>query len=109
MSRICTRLGTSLPAERSRTLLAGLREGAPPSLVEMARWKHDEHAVMAYFLLGCMGGIADGELMMAWSRGEREATISKDLAAREDAAKRTSASTTGTTTLPKALSPILRQ
>jgi hypothetical protein len=67
----------SMTESRSPDVLATVRKEALASLVEMARWKHEPHALPAYILLGRTAGIAEAELQAAWSNGERERIISK--------------------------------
>lgn len=65
----------NLTESRKPEMLAPLRQHAVPALVEMARWKHAEHALPAYILLGRTAGIAEKELQSAWSAGQREKII----------------------------------
>jgi hypothetical protein len=55
--------------------LAVLRRDTIPSLVEMARWKSEGHALPAFILLGRLAGLGDEEIFDAWKRGERERVI----------------------------------
>jgi len=64
-----------LSEKRDPALLASLRERALPSLIEMARWKSQGHALAAFLLLGRVGGMSEGEIHAAWGRGDREAVI----------------------------------
>lgn len=56
---------------------AQIRERALPALVEMARWRHPEHALPAYLLLGSLAGVPEEELERAWEAGEREAMLAR--------------------------------
>jgi hypothetical protein len=47
-----------------------LRERGLRSLEEMAHWRHLEHALPAYLLLGRLAGMDLTELEQAWARGE---------------------------------------
>lgn len=60
---------TEKPAEST---LKHIRERALPSLFEMARWKHLQHALPAYLLLGRVAVAPEAEMQQAWVRGERE-------------------------------------
>lgn len=67
----------NLTVSRKPDILRQVRQGALPALVEMARWKHHQHALPAYILLGRSGGIPEAELQAAWSKGERERIIAR--------------------------------
>lgn len=56
-----------------------IREGALPSLVEMARWKTLAHALPPYLLLGRIVGLPEDEVKAAWLRGDREWVIKQAL------------------------------
>lgn len=56
---------------------AQIRERALPALAEMARWRHLEHALPAYLLLGSLAGVPEEELERAWEAGEREAMLAR--------------------------------
>ncbi len=58
-------------------LIAKIRERALPSLFEMARWQHLEHALPAYLLLARVGGVNDDEAQGIWKRGERETLVQR--------------------------------
>ena len=47
-----------------------LRERGLRSLEEMAHWRHLEHALPAYLLLGRVAGMDIAGLEQAWARGE---------------------------------------
>jgi hypothetical protein len=64
-----------LTESRDPELLAKLRSRAIVSLVEMARWKSEGHAMPAFMILGRIGGRSDEDIQTAWTRGEREAII----------------------------------
>jgi hypothetical protein len=68
---------TTLTDTRDRATLDQLRERAFTSLVEMARWKHLEHALPGYILLGRVAGIPDEELQDAWKEGKRDQMIER--------------------------------
>jgi hypothetical protein len=67
----------TLTESRDEKILAQLRERALPSLVEMAKWKHPEHAVPGYILLGRVAGISEQELQDAWKEGKRDEIIAR--------------------------------
>jgi hypothetical protein len=67
----------TLTESRTPELLKQLRATALPSIVEMAKWKHEPHALSAYILLGRTAGIDENELQAAWSKGERERIIAR--------------------------------
>ncbi|HVW02402.1 MAG TPA: hypothetical protein VHB77_18755, partial [Planctomycetaceae bacterium] len=58
-----------------------LRTRSVPTLVEMARWNSEGHALMPFLLLGRVAGMSDTEVLQAWSTGKREAVISRALQA----------------------------
>ena len=58
-------------------LLDQIREGALPSLIEMARWKTLSHALPPYLLLGRVAGLPEEEVKAAWERGDREWLIAQ--------------------------------
>jgi hypothetical protein len=66
---------TELAARRDPALLASLCARALPSLVEMARWKSRLHAGAAFYLLGCIAGLPDGEIKKRWDTDDRDAVI----------------------------------
>lgn len=55
--------------------LANLKDRALPSLFEMARWQHLEHALPSFLVLGRVAGWKDERTQQAWSGGEREKTL----------------------------------
>ncbi len=59
---------------RNPALLALLRQHALTPLAEMARWKSD-HALAAFWVLGCLAGFSDQEIFADWNRGERGRVI----------------------------------
>jgi hypothetical protein len=65
----------TLTQTRDPQLLAGLRKYAMTSLVEMARWKSEGHAMPAFIILGRIGGLSEPDISDAWTRGNREAII----------------------------------
>jgi hypothetical protein len=71
----------TLTQTRDPQLLAALRKRALTSLVEMARWKSEGHAMPAFIILGRIGGASEADIFDAWTRGNREAVIA---AASED-------------------------
>jgi hypothetical protein len=71
----------TLTDTRDEKILEQLRERAMPALAEMANWKHLQHALPAYILLGRVGGLKEEELQDAWAKGERAAIIKKLMAA----------------------------
>ena len=62
-----------LTENRDAELINALRQQAPESLVEMARWK-SMHANPAFFILGRVGNFSDQEIQEAWD-GNREGLI----------------------------------
>jgi len=64
-----------LSAGRDPQLLASLREQALGSLVEMARWKNEGHAIAAFWLLGRIGGLSEDGIQQAWEHHDHEAVI----------------------------------
>ena len=72
---------TTLTDSRDPATLDQIRERALPSLIEMAKWKHLEHALPGYILLGRVAGIPENELQDAWKDGNRDQMIDRALAA----------------------------
>ncbi len=66
-----------LTAKRDVKLLALLREKALDSLIEMARWKIDGHAIMPFVILGRIGGLSEDEIGQSWTGGRREEFINR--------------------------------
>jgi hypothetical protein len=66
-------------ADKDAAILAELRQRSLPSLVEMARWKSEGHAMMAFLLVGRIAGLDDKEIYKAWGAGEREQVIARAL------------------------------
>ncbi len=62
---------------RDPLVLGPMRDRALDSLLEMARWKTLEHALPAFVLAGRIAGSSDQEIQDAWTRGDREAVLSK--------------------------------
>jgi hypothetical protein len=71
-----------LTARRDSSVLADLRGRALASLVEMARWSHDGHALGPYVVLARLAGVDDSEAFQAWQSGQREAIITRALSAK---------------------------
>lgn len=67
----------TLTDKRDPRVIGHLRERALPSLSEMARWKHLEHALPAFILLGRVAGINETAIQAAWAKGEREDWIQR--------------------------------
>jgi hypothetical protein len=65
----------SLTAGRDAGLLAQLRQETLASLVEMARWKSEGHALPAFIILGRLAGQSDEAAQAAFDRGDREIII----------------------------------
>jgi len=72
---------TTLTEKRDQKMLDQIRDRAFPSLVEMAKWKHPEHAIPGYILLGRVAGIPESELQDAWKDGKRDQVIERAIAA----------------------------
>jgi hypothetical protein len=64
-----------LSESRDATLLDQLRRQAMTSLIEMARWKSEGHAMPALLILGRIVGESDENVQAAWDHGERERII----------------------------------
>ena len=69
----------NLTDKRPDMIMTLLRERALPSLAEMARWKSLTHALGPYMLLGRVAGMSDEQLAESWTKGEREAVITRAL------------------------------
>lgn len=67
----------TLTDSRDPKTLRELRRRALPSLIEMARWKHLEHALPPYILLGRVLGMPEDQLQTAWSNNHRDTVIKK--------------------------------
>ena len=65
----------AMSADRDPELLAALRERALASLIEMARWKSEGHALPAFFILCRIAGYSDEAAYDLWERGDRDAVI----------------------------------
>lgn len=68
-----------LTEKRNPVILSSLRQGALPSLVEMAHWKALGHAMPSFTLLGRIGNFSEEEIKKAWSSGNRESLIGRIL------------------------------
>ena len=64
-----------LSGSRDPVLLTSIREQAVGSLVDMARWKSEGHAMPALIILGRIGGWSEEDIQSAWMRGERETVV----------------------------------
>jgi hypothetical protein len=64
-----------VPAEHP--VMARLREQSLPTLVEMARWNADAHALMPFLLIGRVAGMSDTEVLDAWTTGRRDEVINR--------------------------------
>ena len=65
----------AMSADRDPELLAALRERGLASLIEMARWKSEGHALPAFFILCRIAGYSDEAAYDLWERGDRDAVI----------------------------------
>jgi hypothetical protein len=63
--------------EFSEGTVAQIKERTLASLFEMARWRHLQHALPPYLLLGRVSGIAEKEMAAAWEAGEREQMLER--------------------------------
>lgn len=77
-----------LSSKRDPQLLTCLREQAPTSLIEMARWSHQGHANSARFMLGRIAGIEDQTLSTMLEKQDVEAIINAVTAQKNNRAKR---------------------
>lgn len=68
---------TTLTDTRDQATLDQIRERALPSIIEMAKWKHLEHALPGYILLGRVAGIPEDELQDGWKAGNRDQIIDR--------------------------------
>ena len=66
--------------KRDPALLKLLRERALTPLVEMARWRSQDHAQAPFWILGCIAGFSDQDIYSAWTHGDRERVIQAALA-----------------------------
>ena len=73
--RQAARALVTLTESRDAAVLADIRERSLPALVEMAQWKHLDHALPAFLLLGRISGASDQETQEQWSKGDRETLI----------------------------------
>jgi len=71
-----------LSESRDSTLLAELKRETLPSLIDMARWRSEGHAIAAFLILGRIAGMSDESVKTAWDRGERERVIDAARAAK---------------------------
>lgn len=69
----------NLTDSRDPRVLLQIKERAFDSIVEMAKWKHAEHSLPAYILLGRVSGFPEEDLQHAWSTGDRELMIKRAL------------------------------
>jgi hypothetical protein len=60
---------------RDMALLGQVRERALPALVEMARWRHLDHALPAFLLLGRIADLGEQQIQEEWTSGDREKLI----------------------------------
>jgi hypothetical protein len=67
----------TLTEQRDRKVLDHLREQAMRALAEMARWKHLEHALPAFILLGRVSGTPETAIQAEWAKGERARLIER--------------------------------
>lgn len=67
----------TLTEKRDPRVIGHLREQAIPALAEMARWKHLEHALPAFILLGRVAGINETEIQATWAKGDRAKLIDR--------------------------------
>ena len=67
----------TLTDSRDPRILAELRRRAMPSLIEMAQWKHLEHALPPYILLGRVLGMPENKLQEAWANNQRDTVIKR--------------------------------
>jgi hypothetical protein len=67
----------ALTSGRAPRVLDAVRRRAVPSLVEMARWKSDAHALPAFVILGRLTGMEEPTIWESWTRGERERIIAR--------------------------------
>jgi hypothetical protein len=58
-------------------LIGKIRDAAFESLVQMAQWRHLEHALPPYLLLCRVAGVSDAEAQSSWSAGERDKVIAQ--------------------------------
>ena len=68
-----------LSERRDPELLRKLRGEAMATLIEMARWKSEGHAIPALTLLGRIARQSDAAIQAALTRGERENIIREAL------------------------------
>jgi HEAT repeats len=69
-----------LTGNRDPALFKNLRKQALRSLIEMARWKSDGHAIPAFWLLGRISGLPEDQIQAAASsRADRVAVIESAL------------------------------
>ena len=66
-----------LTENRDSAILDRLRKDARESLIEMASWQYDGHALSAYILLGRVENLSDSEIMETWEEGKRYEVIAK--------------------------------
>jgi len=71
----------NLTETRDTRILVQMRDRAWDSIVEMARWKHAEHSLPAYILLGRVAGLPEEDMQHAWSTGDRDLMIKRAVTA----------------------------
>lgn len=58
-------------------LIGKIRDTGYDSLLQMAQWKHLEHALPPYLLLCRISGVSDDEAQAAWGAGERDRVVAR--------------------------------
>jgi hypothetical protein len=66
-----------LTETRDPMFLRRLEERGVTALLEMGRWKHLEHSLPAYLVLGRVAGIPEDELQAKWSDGQRDEVLAR--------------------------------
>jgi Fe-S-cluster formation regulator IscX/YfhJ len=69
----------NLTDKHDPTTLNLLRERALDSVVEMARWHDQRHALPGFILAGRIAGLSEQEIQDAWADGNREPVLDKAL------------------------------
>ncbi len=62
---------------RDANTLQQIRENGLDSVLEMAQWRHLEHALPAFILAGRLAGLSEDEIHKAWDSGDRATVIRK--------------------------------
>lgn len=75
--QLAARALVTLTEQPNAAALDLIRARALPALVDMARWKTLRYALPAFLLVGRTSGVAEGELLDQWQRGDRETAIEK--------------------------------